>query len=100
MNNLDSIGGCLRRLSVSILRRSLQPLRLALELAFYVACSSSDCFFNLTAKVFGIPHNAIFIHSRTPNEISGPQLLEWKLGSLRGQKSASGESLRYQIRKA
>jgi hypothetical protein len=28
---------------------------------------------------------------------SGPQ---WKLGSLRGQKPASGESLRYQIRKA
>jgi hypothetical protein len=62
VNNLDSIGGCFRRLSVCILRRPLQPLRLALELAFYVAGSSSDCLFNLTAKVFGIPHNAIFIH--------------------------------------
>ena len=31
VNNLDSIGGCLRRLSVCILRCSLQPLRPPLE---------------------------------------------------------------------
>jgi hypothetical protein len=61
VNNLDGIGGRLRRLSVCILQCPLQLVRLALGLAFYVACSSSDCVFNLTARVFGIPHNAIFI---------------------------------------
>ena len=41
-NNLGSIGGRLRRLAVCILQRPLQPLRLALELVFYVAGSSSS----------------------------------------------------------